>query len=90
MDLLEIDGAFIEIGLEPNSKPVSDLVMLNEFGEVLVDLDGSTSMPGLFAGGDVTIVKEKQISIAVGQGTSAVLAAYNYLMKQKSTMHIEN
>jgi alkyl hydroperoxide reductase subunit F len=83
---LEIDGAFIEIGLEPNSKAVSDLVTLNEIGEVPVDLDGSTSMPGLFAGGDVTTVREKQISIAVGQGTSAALAAYNYLMKQKSTM----
>ena len=70
---------FIEIGLTPNSEIVKGVVDLNEHGEIIVDLDGSTSIPGVFAAGDVTVIKEKQISIAVGQGTSAALKAYYFL-----------
>ena len=45
----------------------------------MIDLAGSTSVPGVFAAGDVTEIEEKQISIAVGQGTSAALKAYSFL-----------
>jgi alkyl hydroperoxide reductase subunit F len=76
---LDFDGVFIEIGLTPNSEFVKGAVDLNERGEIIVDLDGSTSAPGVFAAGDVTVINEKQISIAVGQGTSAALKAYNFL-----------
>ena len=65
---------------------ISGLISLNEHGEVPVSLDGSTSIPGLFAAGDVTSVKEKQISIAVGQGAHAALTAYQYLMRNRSQM----
>ena len=76
---LDFDGVFIEIGLTPNSDVAKGVVDLNEQDEIMVDLDGSTSVPGVFAAGDVTIIKEKQISIAVGQGTSAALKAYSFL-----------
>ncbi|MCK5670520.1 FAD-dependent oxidoreductase, partial [Candidatus Bathyarchaeota archaeon] len=76
---LDFDGVFIEIGLTPNSEIARGVVDLNEQGEVVIDLDGSTSVPGVFAAGDVTEIEEKQISIAVGQGTSAALKAYAYL-----------
>ena len=76
---LDFDGVFIEIGLTPNSEIAKGVLDLNERGEVVIDLDGSTSVPGVFAAGDVTVVEEKQISIAVGQGTSAALKAYAYL-----------
>ncbi len=76
-----VDGVFLEIGLIPNSGPVRDLVDLNETGEIPVDRDQSTSVEGLYAAGDVTEVEEKQISIAVGQGATAALAAYRYLMR---------
>jgi alkyl hydroperoxide reductase subunit F len=76
---LDFDGVFIEIGLTPNSEIAKGVLDLNERGEVEIDLDGSTSVPGVFAAGDVTVIEEKQISIAVGQGTSAALKAYAYL-----------
>lgn len=76
---LDFDGVFIEIGLTPNSEIAKGVVDLNERDEILVGLNGSTSVPGVFAAGDVTEIEEKQISIAVGQGTSAALKAYSYL-----------
>ena len=76
---LGFDGVFIEIGLTPNSEIAKGIVDLNEQGEIMIDLVGSTSVPGVFAAGDVTEIEEKQISIAVGQGTSAALKAYSFL-----------
>jgi len=78
---LAVDGVFLEIGLSPNTDPVRELVGLNERGEVPVAADASTEVPGFFAAGDVTDVPEKQISVAVGQGALAALAAYRYLVE---------
>jgi NADH-dependent peroxiredoxin subunit F len=77
-----IDGVFIEIGWTPNTGFLSGLVDLNDRGEIVVDVDGKTSRPGVFAAGDVTSVKSKQIIIAAGDGAKAALEAYEYLMKQ--------
>jgi len=81
-ETLEVDGVFLEIGLSPNTGPVRALVGLNERGEIPVHADGSTELPGFFAAGDVTDVPEKQISVAVGQGALAALAAYAYLVER--------
>ncbi|HVO36914.1 MAG TPA: FAD-dependent oxidoreductase [Candidatus Acidoferrum sp.] len=80
---LNVDGVFLEIGLTPNSDPLKGLVELNEAGEVPVNRDQSTSVKGLFAAGDVTDIEEKQISIAVGQGATAALAAHKYLVQNR-------
>jgi alkyl hydroperoxide reductase subunit F len=76
---LAVDGVFLEIGLEPNSAPLAQLVQLNAQDEVPVDRDQSTSVPGLFAAGDVTDEVDKQIVIAAGAGARAALAADRYL-----------
>ena len=73
------DGLFIEIGNEPNSDLIKDLVELNERHEVLVNDQQETSMPGLFAAGDVTNQPYKQIIISVAEGAKAALAANHYL-----------
>jgi len=78
---LDVAGVFIEIGLEPNSEMVRDLVKLNELNEVPVDCHSQTEIPGLFAAGDVTSVPEKQIAIAVGAGAKAALQAHRYLQR---------
>ena len=78
---LDIDGVFIEIGLAPNSACVKDLVRLNSRGEVPVDCAARTSVPGLYAAGDVTDVPEKQIIIAAGDGAKAALGAYSYIVR---------
>jgi len=76
-----VDGVFIEIGWTPNTEILDGLVDLNDRGEIIVDVDGKTSRAGVFAAGDVTSVKSKQIIIAAGDGAKAALEVYEYLMK---------
>jgi len=78
---LDITGIFVEIGLEPNSDMVRDLVKLNQNGEVPVNCSCETEIPGLYAAGDVTTVPEKQIVIAAGEGAKAALQADRYLQR---------
>ena len=77
---IPVDGIFVEIGLLPNSEPVKDLLRLNDRGEVIVDCACGTSVPGVFAAGDVTSVPHKQIIISAGEGAKAALSAYDYLV----------
>ncbi|MGA1795748.1 MAG: protein disulfide oxidoreductase [bacterium] len=77
---LAVEGAFLEIGLAPNTTPVKDLIGLNNQNEIPVQRDQSTEVPGFFAAGDVTDEREKQIAIAAGAGTRAALAAYQYIL----------
>ena len=79
--LLPIDGLFLGLGLTPNSAVFSGVAGMNSAGEILVDENCRTDVPGLFAAGDVTSVKGKQLGIAVGDGIKASLAAYEYLRK---------
>lgn len=76
---LPVDGIFIHIGMVPNSGLVPDGTEKNNFGEIVVNKNCETNIPGLYAAGDVTDVPHKQIVIAAGQGTCAVLSAVNYL-----------
>jgi alkyl hydroperoxide reductase subunit F len=78
---LDVTGVFIEIGLVPNSDVVKQLVPLNKLGEVPVSCFCETTVPGLYAAGDVTDVPEKQIIIAAGEGAKAALQAYRYLQR---------
>jgi alkyl hydroperoxide reductase subunit F len=82
---LNVEGVFLEIGLTPNTSSLNGLAQLNERGEIPVNRDQSTSLQGLFAAGDATDVQEKQISIAVGQGTQAALSAHKYLVENGLT-----
>ena len=73
---IELDGVFVQIGLAPNSAPVKDLVKVNRGGEIIIDERGRTSVPGIYAAGDVTTVPFKQIVIAMGEGAKAALTAF--------------
>lgn len=84
---LPIRGAFIAIGLQPNSSLVEWLLQLNGKKEVPIGPDCSTAFPGLFAAGDVTEAYGKRIIIAAGEGAKAAIAAKEYLLfldRQKS------
>jgi alkyl hydroperoxide reductase subunit AhpF len=76
---VEADGIFIEIGNIPNSGLVKDLVDLNANQEVLVNRKQETSLPGLYAAGDVTDTPYKQIIVATAEGAKAALAANEYI-----------
>jgi alkyl hydroperoxide reductase subunit F len=77
---LDLAGVFVQIGLVPNTDWLKGTVKLSPRGEVEVDARGQTSVPGVFAAGDCTVVPYKQIVIAVGEGAKASLSAFDYLI----------
>jgi alkyl hydroperoxide reductase subunit F len=78
---LQVAGVLIEIGLIPNSDIVKGVAALNRLGEIEVNCNNETNVPGLFAAGDVTDVPEKQIVVAAGEGAKAALQAHRYLQR---------
>jgi alkyl hydroperoxide reductase subunit F len=74
------DGTFVEKALRPNAQMVADLVETNEEGFIVVDCQSCTSVPGVFAAGDVTHITAEQVLVAVGEGVKAALSAYEYLL----------
>ncbi len=82
---IPVKGVFVEVGLSPNTDFLRNIINLNECGEIVVDCGGKTSIPGLYAAGDVTNVPEKQIIIAAGEGAKAALSAYSYLVRLPNT-----
>jgi alkyl hydroperoxide reductase subunit F len=78
---VDLEGVFVQIGLVPNAEWLKGTLDLSAHGEIEVDAKGQTSIPGVFAAGDVTTVPFKQIVIAVGEGAKASLAAFDYLMR---------
>ena len=80
---LDVQGVFVEIGLQPNSEFLAGLVSINTNNEIIIDCRTRTNIPGLFAAGDVTNGPDKQIVIAAGEGAKAALMAYEYLLYQK-------
>jgi thioredoxin reductase (NADPH) len=73
------DGVFVFIGLDPNTALVRDLVKLDEFGFVQTDIGLQTSMPGVFAAGDVRAGSTKQAASAAGEGAAVALSIRRYL-----------
>ena len=78
---VELEGVFVQIGLVPNSEWLKGTLELSRHGEVVVDNRGQTSLPGVFAAGDVTTVPFKQIIIATGDGAKAALGAFDHLIR---------
>ncbi len=75
-----VEGVFVQIGSDPIANYIKDLVEKNEGGDVIIDFKtNKTKTEGLFAAGDVTDVKSKQIVVATGEGAKASLSAYDYL-----------
>jgi len=81
---VELEGIFVQIGLLPNSEWLKGALELSRFGEIIVDAKGQTSIPGVFAAGDVTTVPYKQIVIAVGEGAKASLSAFDHLIRSSA------
>lgn len=79
--VLDVAGIFVQIGLLPNTGFLKGVVELNRFGEVVVDARGQTSVPGIFAAGDMTTTPYKQIVIALGDGAKAALGAFEHLIR---------
>ena len=80
--VIELAGIFVQIGLVPNSEFLRDTLALTDRGEIVIDAHGATSMPGVFAAGDVTNTPYKQIIISMGSGATAALGAFDYLIRR--------
>ncbi|MET0321534.1 MAG: alkyl hydroperoxide reductase subunit F [Duganella sp.] len=78
---IDLEGVFVQIGLVPNTEWLKGTVALSRHGEIEVDARGQTSIPGVFAAGDVTTVPYKQIIIATGEGAKAALSAFDHLIR---------
>ena len=75
------DGVFVFIGLSPNNELVKNLVEVNPQGFVVTDVTLETSIPGLYAAGDVRAGSTKQAAAAAGEGATAALMIREYLKK---------
>ena len=77
---LAVDGAFVDLGLTPNTALVGDLVKRDDAGFIQITEGGATTLSGVYAAGDVTSAVGEQLLVAVGQGARAAMSAYEYLL----------
>jgi len=80
---IAVNGVFVELGYVPNKELFAKLVKTTAEGRIMISENNQTSVPGLFAAGDVTDVNAQQVVIAIGEGANAALSAYNYLLSLK-------
>ncbi|OGD45533.1 hypothetical protein A3K79_00055 [Candidatus Bathyarchaeota archaeon RBG_13_46_16b] len=79
---LTIDGIFVQVGEDPNSRIAREAsVAVDEDGYIIVDALQRTSIPGVYAAGDVSNHPVKQVGTAVGQGITAATEAYGYIRR---------
>lgn len=75
--VIPLDGIFVQIGLAANSVPFKEQLEVTRIGEIKIDEYCRTSLPGVYAAGDVSNVPYKQIVIAMGEGAKAALSAFD-------------
>lgn len=83
---IDVDGVFVQIGLVPNTEWLGDAVERNDYGEIVVDRVGATNVPGVFAAGDCTDERYKQIIISMGAAATASLSAFDYIVRHRMSL----
>ena len=78
---IPLSGVFIFIGTLPNDEYVHDLLQKDEGGWIVTDASLQTSVPGIFAAGDVRDTSLRQVVTAAGDGARAAMSAYAYLQR---------
>ena len=81
---LTVDGCFIWIGIRPNVDFLPDMVKVDAYGFIKADAEMCTSMPGVFAAGDVRNTPLRQIATAVGDAAIAAFTAEHYIEEVKN------
>ena len=81
--VIAVDGIFVNIGVEPNTKLFSDELTLSASGRIIAGEDCRTNIEGVFAAGDVREKEIRQLTTAASDGTTAALLAEKYLAKLK-------
>lgn len=80
--LIDVSGVFVAIGSTPDSSMFKDFVKLDKYGYVITDINLQTSVPGVFAAGDVRQKSLRQIITAASDGAEAVYSAQKYILEQ--------
>jgi thioredoxin reductase (NADPH) len=84
---IEVSGVFIYVGWLPNSEFLGGLVELDELGYIVTNEDMETSVPGIYAVGDIRSKKVRQISVSCGEGTIAAISARDYVAAARRGMN---
>jgi thioredoxin reductase (NADPH) len=85
-----IDGVFIFIGFEPNNVLVPAGVKMNAAGFVITDDQCATSIPGIYAIGDLREKYARQIVLSAGDGCMAALSAAHYVESRKAVRNLDD
>ena len=80
---LIVDGVFVAIGHEPNTKILDDFVPLTPNGYIATNLQLETAVAGFYAAGDVREKQVRQLTTATNDGTIAAIMACEYLNTRK-------
>jgi thioredoxin reductase (NADPH) len=79
---LVVDGIFVAVGLKPNSQSFENILNIDETGYITTNQYMETSVPGIYAAGDIRQNSVRQVSTAVGDGATAAVTAFKYLQEQ--------
>lgn len=78
---IQTDGVLVEIGFVIDRSLIEGTIDMDKAGQVLIDRMKSTSIPGIFAAGDLSETPFKQIIISAGEGAQAALSSYDYIQR---------
>ena len=76
---LDVDGVFVAVGITPDTEFVKDLVQLDQGGYIVAGEDGKTSVPGIYAAGDIRTKPLRQIITAAADGANCITSVEEYL-----------
>jgi len=79
--LEELAGVFVYVGLEPNTRFLQGVLDLDSTGHIVTNILMRTSLPGVFAAGDIRSQSVAQLASSVGDGATAAIAAYRHITR---------
>jgi thioredoxin reductase (NADPH) len=79
---LEISGVFVSIGFQPDTGYLKGILQLDPVGHIITNEKMETSVPGIFAAGDIRLNSARQAITAAGDGATAAVYAQRYLTGQ--------
>ncbi len=81
--VIPVSGAFIAVGIVPQSEYAKNRIAMDEKGYIIADETGTTNVPGVFAAGDIRTKQLRQVVTAVADGANAVTSAERYLIENR-------
>ena len=82
-ETIGLTGMFVYVGLEPNSALVNGVAKTDHSGHIHVNLSMETSLPGLYAVGDIRQNSASQLVTAAGDGATAAISAFQYIKNKR-------